>query len=105
MSPSIVLSVKTDGSQNHSHCWKGVKYADAGKECAGPGGFFWTTAGSWTAQDKKGTHRQLSQNIKTVVDHPDNDSQDYVHFWFGLCFLQRIRVGESPVAYINCRYV
>ncbi len=29
---------------------------------------------------KKGTHRQLSQNIKTVVDHPDNDSQDYVHF-------------------------
>ncbi len=27
-----------------------------------------------TAQDKQGTHEQLSQNIKTVVDHPGNNT-------------------------------
>ncbi len=26
------------------------------------------------AQDKQGTNEQLSQNIKTVVDHPGNDT-------------------------------
>ncbi len=26
------------------------------------------------AQDQQGTHEQLSQNIKTVVDHPGNDT-------------------------------
>ncbi len=42
-------------------CWKI-------KECAGAGGFF------WSAQDQQETHEQLSQNIKTVVDHPGNDT-------------------------------
>ncbi len=27
-----------------------------------------------SAQDKQGTHEQLSQNIKTVVDHPGNNT-------------------------------
>ncbi len=40
-------------------CWK-----------TGAGGFF------LTAQDQQGTREQLSQNIKTVVDHPENDT-DY----------------------------
>ncbi len=45
--------------QFNCHFWKGFKYAE---ECAG------------AAQDQRGTHEQLSQNIKTVVDHPRNDT-------------------------------
>ncbi len=41
-------------------CWKT-------KECAGAGGFFWRTADSWTAQDQRRTHEQLSQHRKTVM--------------------------------------
>jgi len=51
---------------------QGSKYAkDAGKpkKIAGPGGFFWITSGGLTAQDKIGTHEQLSQT-QTVMDHP-----------------------------------
>ncbi len=32
-------------------------------------------AGSLTVQHKRRTHEQLSLNIKTVVDHPGNDTQ------------------------------
>ncbi len=28
----------------------------------------------FSAQDQQRTHEQLSQNIKTVVDHPENDT-------------------------------
>ncbi len=53
-------SVLKDGFQNHTvNVGKG---SNMQKNC-------------WTAQDKQGTHEQLSQNIKTVVDHPGNDTQ------------------------------
>ncbi len=41
-------------------CWKT-------KECAGAGG---------TAQNQQWTHEQLSQNIKTVMDHPGNNNNN-----------------------------
>ncbi len=71
-------SVWKYGSHNHTvtfgkvkvcrRCWKN-------KECAEAGGFFWRTSGSWTALDQQGTHEQQPQNIKTVLDHPGNDTQ------------------------------
>jgi len=45
------------------------------EESAGPGRLFWRFLGSFTAQDKQGTHEQPSQNKKTVVDHPGNHTQ------------------------------
>ncbi len=70
-------SVWNDGSQNHTvNVGKGSntqKMLENQRMC-GAGGFFWRTAGSWTAQDQQGTHEQLSQNIKTVVDHPGKDT-------------------------------
>ncbi len=38
------------------------------------GGFFWRTVGSLTAQDKQ-VMKNISQNIKTVVDHTGNNKQ------------------------------
>jgi len=54
----------------YSHCWKGFKYAeDLGK----PKNV--QELEDFSAQDQQGTHEQLSQNRKTVVDHPGNDTQ------------------------------
>ncbi len=51
------------------------------KECAEAGRFVLITV---NAQDQQGTHEQLSQNRKTAVDHPGNDTlykiQGYVNF-------------------------
>ncbi len=69
MSPSIVLSVKRWISKSYSQCWKGIKYAeDAGKSKNVQ------ELEDFSAQDKQETHEQLSQNIKTVMDHPGNDT-------------------------------
>ncbi len=70
ISPSIVLSVKRWISKSYGQCWKGFKYAeDAGKPKN-----VQELEDFLTAQDKQGTHEQLSQNIKTVVNHPGNDT-------------------------------
>ncbi len=72
--PQLSLEWK-DGSKNHYR--KGVKYAeDAGK----PKNVEDLDILSEEQQsvelfrDKQGTHEQLSQNMKTVVDHPGNDT-------------------------------
>lgn len=36
---------------------------------------YYQTVGSLTAQDEQGTHKQLSQNIKTVFDDPGYNTQ------------------------------
>ncbi len=54
-----------DGFQNHTVNDEKFKYAeDAGKAKNVQ------ELEDFSAQDKQGTREQLSQNIKTVVDHP-----------------------------------
>ncbi len=73
-------------------CWKT-------KECAGAGG---------TAQDQQGTHEQLSQNRKTVVDHPGNDTQYYdlrvCKLLNGVIFTNSVIILSCGV-YVNICYV
>ncbi len=52
---------------NTQKCW-------TTKAFVGPEGFFWMTADSLTAQDKQGTHEQLSLNKNTAVDHSGNNT-------------------------------
>ncbi len=104
------LSVKRWISKSHSHCWKGFKYAeDAGK----PKNVqeledYSEEQLRWTVQSQRGTHEQLSQHRKTVVDHQKATQiikiQGRVNFWTGSFFMNSVIILSCGV-YINICYV
>ncbi len=56
-----------------------------------------------TAQDKQGTHEQLSQNMKTVVDHPGNDRRFKGMSIFGTILINSVILSRGVC--VNICYV
>ncbi len=80
-------SVWKDGSQNHSHCWKGFKYAKDAVKLKNLQDMVLRTslALSLTVQNKQGTHEQPSLNSLGSSRYTHSiKNQRGTNFWMGL---------------------